>query len=193
VHLADPDPSPGQEALFAADLAAHGYVMNLTRLWSHLPATKVKLFEVVDELAEAAGLTFRQRGVLVAATASTIGDSYCALAWGTRLAAEAGADAAAGVVACQDGGLDDPADRALATWARRLLTDPTATAPDDLQPLRDAGFDDARLLAVTAFVALRRAFSTVNAALGARPDAELVAAAPPQVVDAVTYGRPPDP
>ena len=191
MFLADPDPSSAQEALFAADLQGQGFVMNLTRLWAHLPATKVKLFEVIDDLVDAAGLTFRQRGVLVSATASTIGDSYCALAWGARLAEEAGADAAAGVVACHDDGLD-PDDRALATWARRLLADPAATTPDDLAPLRAAGLDDPQILAVTAFVALRRAFSTVNAALGAGPDAELVAAAPPQVVDAITYGRPPD-
>jgi uncharacterized peroxidase-related enzyme len=190
MHLADPDPSPGQEALFAADLEANGYVMNLTRLWARLPQAKVDLFAVIDQLATAAGLTFRQRGVLVAATASTIGDSYCALAWGARYAGEAGTGAAAGVVARDDDALE-PADRALATWARRLLTDPTATTPDDLRPLREAGFDDAQILGVTAFVALRRAFSTINAALGAEPDAELVAAAPPEVVAAVTYGRAP--
>jgi hypothetical protein len=41
------------------------------------------------------------------------------------------------------------------------------------------------------FVALRLAFSTVNDALGARPDAEVFSVAPEDVAAAVTYGRPP--
>ena len=52
------------------------------------------------------------------------------------------------------------------------------------------GLDDARILAVTTFVALRIAFSTANDALGARPDAALRQTAPRAVFDAVTYGRP---
>jgi hypothetical protein len=38
-------------------------------------------------------------------------------------------------------------------------------------------------------VAIRIAFSTVNDALGATPDPELVASLPPAISDAVTWGR----
>jgi hypothetical protein len=44
-------------------------------------------------------------------------------------------------------------------------------------------------MAVTVFVALRIAFSTVNDALGASPDPELVSTVPPAISDAVTWGR----
>ncbi len=40
-------------------------------------------------------------------------------------------------------------------------------------------------------IAWRLAFTAVNAALGARPDAQLAEDAPAAVRDAVTYGRPP--
>lgn len=43
------------------------------------------------------------------------------------------------------------------------------------------------------YVALRLAFSTVNDALGAHPDAELADEAPAAVRDAVTWGRRPAP
>jgi hypothetical protein len=33
----------------------------------------------------ASGLSFRQRGILVTAAASALGDSYCSLAWGGKL------------------------------------------------------------------------------------------------------------
>jgi hypothetical protein len=42
-------------------------------------------------------------------------------------------------------------------------------------------------------VALRIAFSTVNDALGAQPDAGMHATVPPDVRDAVTFGRPMEP
>lgn len=56
--------------------------------------------------------------------------------------------------------------------------------------MRDAGFDDGQIFAITLFVALRIAFSTVNDALGALPDRALGEAAPAPVRDAVTFGRP---
>jgi hypothetical protein len=40
-------------------------------------------------------------------------------------------------------------------------------------------------------VALRLAFSTINDALGAQPDAQLTQSLPPEVREAVTYGRSP--
>jgi len=60
-------------------------------------------------------------------------------------------------------------------WARTVTRDPNGTSAADVQALRDVGLEDGQIMAVTVFVALRIAFSTVNDALGAAPDAELVA------------------
>ena len=179
----------GAQGLYDADVARDGFVMNLSRAWAHAPDLRAGFGAVVEQAAELGGLTFRQRGVLVAAMASTLGDSYCALAWGTRLAGEVGAEVAAAVIAGDDDGLD-ASDAALARWARQVVRDPNGTTAVDVEVLRDAGFDDAQILAVTVFVAMRLAFSTVNDALGARPDAEVAAAAPDEVRAAVTFGRP---
>jgi alkylhydroperoxidase family enzyme len=185
---AAPD-SEGARRLYDADVARDGFVMNLSRAWAHAPDLRTGIGALVEQAAEVGGLTVRQRGVLISAMASTLGDSYCALAWGTRLAGEAGADTAAGVLAGDDGGLD-AADAALARWTRQVVRDPNGTAAADVEALRAVGFDDAQILAVTLFVALRLAFSTVNDALGATPDAEVAAAAPAEVRAAVTFGRP---
>jgi alkylhydroperoxidase family enzyme len=77
----------------------------------------------------------------------------------------------------------------MASWARRVAADPNGTTSANVDGLRDAGLDDATIFAVTAFVALRLAFSTVNDALGAVPDTELWANAPSAVADVVTWGR----
>ena len=81
-------------------------------------------------------------------------------------------------------------ERALARWARQLARDPNATTAADVQSLRAAGFDEAQIFAISAFVALRIAFSTVNDALGAQPDPQLGVETPAAVRDAVTFGRP---
>jgi alkylhydroperoxidase family enzyme len=78
----------------------------------------------------------------------------------------------------------------LARWARRVTGDPNSTAAADVQALRDAGFDDEQIFAITVYVALRIAFSTVNDALGARPDRRLADSVPAPVRAAVTFGRP---
>ena len=80
----------------------------------------------------------------------------------------------------------------MAAWARRVTRDPNGTSTEDVQELRDAGFSDADIFAMTVYVALRVALSTVNDALGARPDAEYRTLAPVPVRDAVTFGRPVD-
>jgi len=171
------------------DVEDLGYVMNGSRIWAHLPAEVDALFALMGRAKSIASLSMRERGILVTATASTMGDSYCSLAWGKKLADAAGPDLAASVLTGTDGALT-PAEQALATWARRVASDPNATTESALDGLRDAGYDDPQILAITLFISLRMAFSTVNDALGARPDRELHDAVPPQVRAAVTWGRP---
>jgi uncharacterized peroxidase-related enzyme len=181
--------SSAADRLFAHDRETFGFVMNLSRVWAHQPEVHDELFALFGRAAEASGLTFRERGVLISALASTMGDPHCSLAWGTRLAGAAGDDVAVAVLRGGDAGLE-PAERALATWARQLARDPNGTTSADVEALRAVGYDDGQIVALTAFVALRIAFSTVNDALGARPDDELAGAAPEGVRTAVTFGRP---
>jgi uncharacterized peroxidase-related enzyme len=188
--LSEPTPvsGPAQE-LFDEDLAEDGFVWNVTRLWAHQPDTVRQLFELMSGAFRASGLGFRQRAILVAAAASTLGDSYCSLAWGGKLASASDAALAAAVLAGSDAGLTDQ-EKAIAAWARKVARDPNATTAADVQALRDGGLDDGQIFAITAFVALRLAFSTVNDSLGAQPDAELARSLPAEVRDAVPYGRP---
>jgi uncharacterized peroxidase-related enzyme len=187
--LEEPPVSGPVQALYDEDLADDGYVSNVSRLWAHQPETLRRPFEIMSEAFTPSGLAFRQRGILVTAAASALGDSYCSLAWGGKLGNESDAALAAGVLNGSDAGLTGQ-EKAMAAWARKVATDPNATTPAEIQALRDAGLDDGQIFAITAFVALRLAFATVNDALGAQPDAQLARSLPPQVREAVTYGRP---
>lgn len=183
--------TPEVQRLYDEDIEESGYVMNVSKVWARQPATLEALFALMGRAVSPASLSFRQRGILVTACASALGDSYCSLAWGKKLSTETGPETAVDVLCGTDDGLD-PSERVLASWARQVTCDPNATGGADVQGLRDAGFDDAQIFAITVFVGLRIAFSTVNDALGARPDHELGEAAPTRVREAVTFGRPVD-
>ena len=187
--LEGPPVSADVQALFDEDLADGGYVWNVSRLWAHQPDTMNRLFELMSQAFKPSGLSFRQRGILVTAAASALGDSYCSLAWGGKLGKAADAALAAGVLNGSDAGLTHQ-EQAIAVWARKVVKDPNATTPADIEALRDAGLRDEQIFAITAFVALRLAFSTINDSLGAQPDAQLARSLPREVRDAVTFGRP---
>jgi len=187
--LDEPPVSPHVQALYEEDLADGGYVSNGSRLWAHQPDSLKRLFELMSQAFTPSGMNFRQRGILVTAAASTLGDSYCSLAWGGKLSQASDPAVAAGVLTGGDAGLTGQ-EKAMAAWARKVARDPNATTPADIQALRESGLGDGQIFAITAFVALRLAFSTINDSLGAQPDAQLAQSLPPEVRQAVTYGRP---
>jgi uncharacterized peroxidase-related enzyme len=187
--LDDAPASIRAEQSFDQDRQGLGYVMNATKLWAHDPAALDGLSSLLARVTEAGSLTFRQRAILIATCASALGDSYCSLAWGNKLAGEAGDEVAGRVLRGDDAPLTSK-ERALARWARQLARDPNSTTAADVEALRAAGFADAQIFSISVFVALRIAFSTVNDALGAQPDQQLHAGAPAAVRDAITFGRP---
>jgi uncharacterized peroxidase-related enzyme len=190
VFLQSPAESEAAARLYQSDLEELGFVMNASRLWAWRPEVSEAFTAARTALTRSSSLSKRELGVLVCATAATLGDSYCSLAWGRRLANAADAPTAAAVL------LDLPAagltvrERALQAWARKVVEDPNATRLEDVEDLRSAGFSDQEIFDLTTLIAFRLAFSTVNDALGARPDREVAAAAPPEVRAAVTFGRP---
>ena len=161
---------------------------NVSRLWAHLPGALHGLSDLMGETTRAGSLTFRQRAVLVTAAAAALRDSYCSMAWGRKLAEVSSPEVAAAVIEGGTQGLDDD-ERALVNWARLIAHDPNAISVEDVDALRQVGFDDGQIFAITTFVSLRLAFAAVNDALGTVPDRELYDAAPKQVRSAVTFGR----
>jgi uncharacterized peroxidase-related enzyme len=185
--------SPEATAFLEKGRAESGFVMNLERAWAWRPDVAEAFGALRAHLMDGSGLTRRETALLVCATARARGDSYCALAWGARLAQQSDAPTAAAVL----DGAEPPAltarEKALLRWAEQVVRDPNGARAEQVESLLAAGLSEREIFEATAFVALRLAFSTINDALGARPDAELVAAAPPEVRAAITYGRKPAP
>ncbi|MGC4896708.1 carboxymuconolactone decarboxylase family protein [Micromonospora sp. DT31] len=187
--LPEPPSTPAVAAAYRDDLASDGYVNNLTRVWCWRPDVLASFQNTRADLLAGSTLSSREVAVLVAATAAAREDSYCALAWGSRLAELSDEATAARVLRGVDPGLSER-ETALAGWARQVVRDPNATTEGDARRLRDAGLSDQEIFEATTLVAFRLAFSTVNDALGARPDPPLAQRAPGLVREAVTFGRP---
>ncbi|MCW2622578.1 MAG: hypothetical protein JWL64_2180 [Frankiales bacterium] len=186
--LSTPEPDDRALAIFAEDVAEVGYVMNASRVWAHQPATTTGFFDLMDRATQELDLDQRRKGILVTAAASAVGDSYCSLVWGSRLAAVSDPETAVAALSGGEHGLTGQ-EQVLATWARQVARDPNGTRSEDVKALREVGFDDTEIFAITAFVALRVAFSTVNDALGMRPDAALRTTTPAAVLAVVGTGR----
>ena len=188
--LDEPAASPGQQALYDANVRDDGFVWDLSRQWGHQPDLWGKLVEIIGAAAAAAGLSDRDKAMLVLGTSTARGDSYCSVAWSRNLTKFADAATALAVLQGDDEPLTDR-ERTLVNWARTIASDPNSTTLGDIEHLREAGFDDPQILALTLFGALRMALSTTNDALGARPDVALAELLDPAVREAITWGRAP--
>lgn len=173
------------ERMLDDDVAAFGHVMNVTRLWATDPVANDLLFDLLRHVGDNVGLGLRHRLLVVLATSAARGSGYCALAWSSKFPDELEAATAAAVVAGNDDlpGLD-ARDAALVRWARRVSTAGSPVPAAAAVQVRAAGWSQAELFAVTVFAALRTAFSSVNDAVGAAPDEQLLETAPPEVVAA---------
>jgi uncharacterized peroxidase-related enzyme len=170
--------------------AESGYVMNFERAWAWRPDVAQGFAGLRRQLIEGTHLSPSEIALLVCTTARALGDSYCSLAWGTKLAGMRGAAAVAEVLLGADPATATAREVALRQWAEQIVRDPNGATAQQVENLRTAGLSDREIFEATVHVAFRLAFSAVNDALGARPDHQLVAAAPAEIRAAVTYGRP---
>jgi uncharacterized peroxidase-related enzyme len=189
--LGAPPASAATEAAYDADRDSDGYVWNVTRLWAWRPDLYEAFAALRTKLMSDSALTDRDWAVLVTSTAAQLGDSYCVLAWGAKLARLSDGETAAQVVAGASAPGLSEREAALSAWARQLVRDPNATTEGDVGRLRAVGLGEREILEATAFIAFRLAFSTVNDALGAAPDKQLADAAPAPVRAALSFGRAP--
>lgn len=190
MFISHPPQNGDADRIFESSRQSQGFVMNLTKAWAWRPEVFEGFAALRAQLTNNSALTKRDLAVLVSATAAAIGDSYCALAWGTTLAREADPSVASAVIKNESAGTLTDRDQVLATWARKVAKDPNGTQSQDVAALREVGLTEREIVEATIFIAFRVAFSSVNDALGVNPDWELADAAPKEVAQAVAFGRP---
>ncbi len=123
------------------------------------------LFTLVRTLLDdPAPLSHAQAEAIVVVVSATNGCSYCIAHHGPRLAAALGDEPLARAVARDHREADLPArDRVLLDHAVALTCEPAERTEEDIERLREYGFDDLAILKATEIAAL---FNLVNRLVG---------------------------
>ena len=189
MFLDEPEIDAAVEAAYAANADDAGYLMNYAHAWAWRQDVTNAFLAARKLVAGSTTLSAGEIAVVNAAVAGSRKDAACSLAWGAKLAEQTNPAVAADVLRGATDRLSGR-ERALSIWAAKVAGDPNATSAADVSELRAAGLDDREIAEATMLAVFRLAFTAFNSALGVAPDAELVAAAPTEVRQAVTDGRP---
>ena len=98
MFIHSPADSVETSKVYKSSADTNGFVMNFIKAWAWRPDVFSSFATLRNQLTEHSTLSKRELAVLVCATASTLGDSYCSLAWGRTLSQQADATTAAGVI-----------------------------------------------------------------------------------------------
>ncbi|WP_426514240.1 carboxymuconolactone decarboxylase family protein [Dactylosporangium sp. McL0621] len=180
-----PETDPGVESLYAADRERLGYVANYTRALAWRPAA-VAAWAALNGAVKST-MDLRRYELATLAAARRLGSRYCRLAHGAVLRDRFyDAETVARIATDHaDAGLS-PADAAVMDFAERVAADPNGITAAEVDVLRGHGLSDAEILDVALTAAARCFFSTVIAAVGARPDAAFETALEPELRRALT-------
>jgi uncharacterized peroxidase-related enzyme len=161
------DASPAIAQTLAGVKAKLGMLPNLITTFAHSPGALNGYLALSGALAESL-LDARQREIVALAVGQANECGYC-LAAHTAIGKGAGLDAAA-IAAARRGEGTNPADAALARFAR-VLTETRGNATDaDYRAFLDGGFSPAQALDVVALVALNTLTNYTNHLAGTAVD-----------------------
>jgi uncharacterized peroxidase-related enzyme len=187
--IADDDATGDAARLFEEDRADDGYVHDYTRLFARRPA----VFDAWEQLAGAikGGMDLRRYELATVAAARQLGSSYCTLAHGGVLARRClEPEQVRDLVAHRSTEAIDDLEVAVMDLAERVAADPASVTPADVTRLLDLGATEDDVFDVVLAAAVRCFFSSVLEALAVTPDPELADGLPPDLVAALTVGRP---
>lgn len=147
--------------------SSRGQVAHLYQAMGDDPAMLDTLFAQVRALDDPAPLTVAQKELIVLVVSATNGCGYCVAHHGPRLAKALGDEALARAVARDYREANLAArDRVLLDYAVALTCEPAERTQDDVERVREYGFDDATILRATTVAALYNQVNRIVSALG---------------------------
>ncbi|MGW5190904.1 carboxymuconolactone decarboxylase family protein [Kribbella sp. NPDC004138] len=177
--------TPSDPELFEANRAPAGHVPNYVHAFAARPAVYEAWKQLNGAIKESMDLRRYELATLAAATA--LKSSYCSLAHGQVLADKF--YTAEEVVALVEEPPNDPVDRAVMAFARKVALAADTVTQADVDELRALGLSDADVLDVVLAAAARSFFSKTLDATGTQPDSAFKGL-PDTLRAALTVGRP---
>ncbi len=175
--------------MYAADKAAFGHLPNFTRAFSYRPAVYAAWRELNAAIKRSMDL--RRYELATVAAARQLRSSYCTLAHGSVLIDKfLDADSLRAIVVDhRNAGLSE-VDVAVMDLAEKVVDDATSVTEADIERLRGLGLSDAEITDVVLAAAARCFFSKTLDALGVQPDEIYHEELEPELIQALTIGRP---
>jgi uncharacterized peroxidase-related enzyme len=185
----DDDATGAAAEMYESDRAAAGYVHNYARLFAHRPDVYAAWAQLNGSIK--AGMDLRRYELATVAAARQLRSSYCVLAHGQVLATKfLEPDEVRDLVADRSTEAIDELEVAVMGLAEKIAADATAVTQADVDHLIALGASETDVFDVVLAAAARCFFSKVLDALGVAPDAEYAEQLPPDLLDALTVGRP---
>jgi uncharacterized peroxidase-related enzyme len=157
-------------AMYEKTQAAHGFVPNYAKVFSHRPQVLTAWAGLLASIRT--NLDTRRYELITLAAARAMRHSYCMLAHGSVLRRECySADQLTAIAKNTATAGLAPADVAMMAFAETIARDAGAIREADVRALREHGFTDAQIFDIAATAAARCFFSKLTDALGAEPDA----------------------
>lgn len=139
----------------------------------------------------AAAMPRRRYELATIAGARARRSTYCAVAHANFLRDNGGGEELRALAADPTGGTLDQVDAAVFRFATAIANDPASVRQNDVDELRGLGLTDAEIADIAYAVGARLFFATVLDALGAQVDAPTAGRLAPDVLTAMSVGRPP--
>jgi uncharacterized peroxidase-related enzyme len=147
--------------------SSRGDVGHLYRALGTDPVMLETLFAQVRALDDPAPLTTAQTELIILVVSATNGCGYCVAHHGPRLTKALGDEALARAVARDYREANLAArDRVLLDYAVALTCEPAERKSEDIERVREYGFDDAAILKATEVTALYNAINRIVCGLG---------------------------
>jgi uncharacterized peroxidase-related enzyme len=179
--------TPDNPALFEANRAPAGHVPNFVHTFAARPAVYEAWKQLNGAIKQSMDLRRYELATLAAATA--LKSSYCSLAHGQVLADKFYTSEE--VEALVDEPPNDPVDRAVMAFARKVALGADNVTQADVDELKTLGLTDTDVLDVALAAAARAFFSKTLDATGTQPDSAFNNL-PDSLRTALTVGRPID-
>ncbi len=155
-------------AMYEKYQARYGYVPNYAKLFSHRPQVMATWSNLLASIH--GPLDTRRFELITLAAARALHSSYCMLAHGSILQQFYSSAQLAAIASDVTATNLTPAEIAMMVFAEKIVRDATGITEEDIQALREHGFNEDEIFDIAATAAARCFFSKLLDALGAEPD-----------------------
>jgi uncharacterized peroxidase-related enzyme len=189
VKTIEPDQAEDDiDALYKAEIASMGRVMQATQCWSARPDVIVPIERLLHQIRDGFSLGLLNFRLVTFVAARFVPSSYCTHVYFRSLSSMIGRDQALAVHRDYRNADLSPQQIEMLAYAEQISRDASRISESDIQRLRDVGLSDLNIADIALAASFRNFMSRYLDAVGARVEPEFLDA-DPEVRSEMAVGR----